>query len=131
MNISIDQVSESRIQTNKKTEDFLRNYWKLRTDIWFDVFKPHREDCTCCYCSDSYFEFFDWRFPGPHSEFCDCDFCMPSGSPFCACEECIPDIIAFDMIGQVPLVQPPHSEHCECYWCKQKSETGETYDNNS
>lgn len=117
MDTSIGQFSEYRIQTNNDAEINLRKYWKLRTDVWFDVFKSHSENCSCSDCYNRNYDFFDWCYPGPHSEFCDCDYCMPATSTFCSCEECIPDIIEFDRIGEVPLVPPSHSEHCKCNWC--------------
>ncbi len=123
MDISIGKVLESRIQTNNDTEKYLRNYWKLRTDVWFDIFKSHPENCSCSDCYRRQCDFFDWSGPGPHPEFCDCDYCIPANSSFCTCEECIPDIIEFDMNGKVPLVQPSHSERCKCDWCEGKCET--------
>ncbi len=132
MSASLTQPSAPRLnsqsdprpnsQSETKMMEDLRVYWKWRVDVWFDVFKQHPEKCDCCDCFNRCCDFFEWRGPGRcHGEDCDCDYCIPASSTFCACEECIPDIVAFDEIGEVPLVPVPHSDLCKCVRCEEES----------
>jgi hypothetical protein len=108
--------SRPNSQSEKKMTDDLREYWKLRVDVWFDVFKGHSEKCECEDCFQRFCEFFEWRGPGYcHGDECDCDYCMPASSTFCACAECIPDIVEFDKIGEVPFVPVPCSANLKTF----------------
>ncbi len=126
MSISFTQLSSSKLSSSQADDfsNYLRAYWKLRVDVWFDCFKSHPEQCDCCDCFNRCYEFFEWSGPGRcHDEECDCDYCMPANSKFCTCEECIPDIVEFDAIGEVPLVPGPHSDLCKCVQCGNEADS--------
>jgi hypothetical protein len=116
-------VSHNTEKSARDNEEREREYLRLRGGVWYDVIKPHNGECECKLCREAYEKFRNWSMPGPHPKDCDCDFCLPAFS-FCTCTECIPDIMAFDLQGDLPLCCPPHSRFCTCGICPQTS----TYD---
>jgi hypothetical protein len=99
--------------------------WKV--DVWFCMYKPHGEQCTCEQCKKALDQFVnvDLLYRSQHDEDCGCDYCEPFSS-FCMCEKCIPEDPGDSF--QFPLISTPHSTDCKCYECREYSKTHQDYD---
>ncbi len=117
--------------------------WEV--DLWFCLYKPHDDQCTCQECKEALDHFIevDARHRTQHDEGCDCDYCEPFSS-FCTCEKCIPEQPTKTVVFQepeyswedgtyvtkssfqIPLACPPHCAECECYG---RAKTDQAHDN--